>query len=105
MEPTSTSFTMRDIREIGDRPLRIRSDTRQVDGHDSQIWERLSWRKPLKLPSYARWPWAESLPSFSVGIDPSLLLRLPRQYLVLGDFLSQVRELRGRFSRCSFFRH
>jgi len=49
---------MRDIRAIGDRPLRIRSDTQQVDGHDSQIWERPSSRKPLKLPSYARWPWA-----------------------------------------------
>ncbi|MGA2930360.1 MAG: hypothetical protein ABSG43_31120, partial [Solirubrobacteraceae bacterium] len=48
---------MRDIRVIGDRPLRIRSDTQQVDGHDSQIWERPSSRKPLKLPSYARWPW------------------------------------------------
>ena len=33
------------------------SDVRQVDGHDSQIWRRPPWRKPLKLPSYARWPW------------------------------------------------
>src|ERR1019366_8644279 len=60
MEPTSTSFAMRDIREIGDRPLRVRSDTWQVDGHDSQIWRRLPWRKSLKLPSYARWPWSFS---------------------------------------------
>jgi hypothetical protein len=33
-----------------------RSNAQQVAGHDSQIWERLSWRKSLKLPIYARWP-------------------------------------------------
>lgn len=48
--------------------------------------------------------WVESLPFF-VGTDPSLLLRLPRQYLVLGDFLSQVRELRGGHSRRSAVLH
>jgi hypothetical protein len=61
MEPTSTSFAMSDIRVIGDGPLRAESDAQQVDGHDSQIWERPPWRKPLKLPIYARWPWENAV--------------------------------------------